>query len=323
MLEDAALAGLPIDQYNGNAAGYSGPLNAHEIYAGSAEGTGDAPAEVIVSKNADITRPAAQPGGPDRGGCRLPTGLHGKVTQRLLRHERPKFARRREVQAVFAETDDVEGWLAREGAANREGHAAIIYRRNLVGTPVSAGPADRKSMRKVFVCPDRGFTLVELLIVVAVISVIAAIAVPGLLRSRMTANEVSAIASLRLTSTAQIAYAASCGDSAFASSFVVLATPPTGTSAPFISSDLGRPAPFVKSGFTINFQPGAGSVAGPPDCNGSSTLTAFYATAVPQSLNITGSRAFAINNGKTVWQNTAGVAPLEPFTTSPTVTPIQ
>ena len=123
MLEDAALAGLPIDQDNGDAAGYAGALNAHEIHAGSGDGTSDAPSEVIVSQNADITRPAAQASGSDGSGCRLPAGLHGKVTQRLLRHERPKFSRRREVQAVFAETDDVEGWLAREGAANREGHA--------------------------------------------------------------------------------------------------------------------------------------------------------------------------------------------------------
>ena len=178
-------------------------------------------------------------------------------------------------------------------------------------------------MRRVSVCPENGFTLVELIVVVAVISVIAAIAVPGLLRSRMTANETSAIASLRLTSTAQIAYSASCGGAAFAASFVILATPPAGTTAPFISADLGLVAPFVKSGFTINFQPGAGAVAGPPDCNGSATLTAFYAPAVPQTLGITGTRAFAINNGKTVWQNTAGVAPTEPFTTSASVTPIQ
>ncbi len=178
-------------------------------------------------------------------------------------------------------------------------------------------------MRRVSVCPEKGFTLVELVVVVAVVSVIAAIAVPGLLRSRMTANETSAIASLRLTSTAQVAYSASCGGAAFATSFEVLATPPSGTSAPFISNDLGRPAPFVKSGYTLDFLPGAGSIAGPPDCNGTATLTAFYASAVPQSPGMTGTRAFAINNGKTVWQNTAGVAPGEPFTTSPTVAPIQ
>ncbi|HUF49120.1 MAG TPA: type II secretion system protein [Vicinamibacterales bacterium] len=162
---------------------------------------------------------------------------------------------------------------------------------------------------------EAGFTMIEALIAGGVILVLVAMAVPGLLRARLTANEVGAIASLRVTAAAQKAYAAACGEGRYAATFVVLGTRGPAGAPPFISDDFGLVVAPVRTGYAFTLGPGQDATPGPPDCGGTATVSTYYASAVPLTIGRTGTHSFAVNGRSVIWERAGDVAPAEPFGT--------
>jgi prepilin-type N-terminal cleavage/methylation domain-containing protein len=157
-----------------------------------------------------------------------------------------------------------------------------------------------------------GFTLIELMIVVMLIGILSALSAPFLIAARSSANEASAVQALRTLVSAQSTFSNVCGNGAYTTSLTMLVT------EEFASPDLDITP---KSGFSFQLVGALGSRPSGTDCTGQPTRTGFYFRAEPLAAN-TGRRGFATNHVGTIWQDTNGIAPPEPFAAGPTISPI-
>jgi prepilin-type N-terminal cleavage/methylation domain-containing protein len=145
---------------------------------------------------------------------------------------------------------------------------------------------------------QKGFSLIELLIVVAIILIIAAIAIPNLLRSKMAANEASAVATLRTLNTSAVSYSTSYGNyppSLASMGPIASGGTPSSTTADLVDSVLGQD-PATKSGYTFVYV-GTGS-----------PISAYGITATPVNVGTTGQRGFFTDQSGVIRADPAGAA---------------
>jgi hypothetical protein len=161
---------------------------------------------------------------------------------------------------------------------------------------------------------DDGFTLIDLLFVVALIGTVSTLAIPGLMRARNAAQSASALGTIRLVNSAQLSFAITCGLGFYAPDFPTLARKPPMSDEAFLSRDLATGATFIKSGYNFSMA-GTPFPGSPESCNGLAAGAAptGYAMVADELASLPDKgRFFGTNSDGVIYEHVASLAETMP-----------
>lgn len=163
---------------------------------------------------------------------------------------------------------------------------------------------------------SRGFTLVEMLLVVAIVGILATISIANYRHARLRGTETAAIGALSAINRAQFAFMQTCGRQKFAPHLTTLGKTGPGASSPFLSPDLTGSDEVEKSGYKIQM---AGTEVLEPmqTCTGDTPVESYQVTADPVVENSTGKRYFGTNVTLVIYENVETFVGKMPETTAP------
>lgn len=148
----------------------------------------------------------------------------------------------------------------------------------------------------------RGFTLVELLIVIGILGVLLSLAVVSYRHARIRGSETAALAALAAINQAQYSYMATCGNHRFAPHLTSLGRPNPATQVPYLSADMTGANEIRKSGYLIRM---SGTEVTDPiqTCTGEMPVVGYQTTADPETPGLTGIRFFGTNVDLVVYED--------------------
>jgi len=149
---------------------------------------------------------------------------------------------------------------------------------------------------------SRGFTLIEMLVVIALVGVLSSIAVASYRHARLRGAETTAIGTLDSINKAQFAYMQTCGNQRFAPTLLSLGVPVPGSGTAFLSPDLTQSDPLTKGGYLITMT-GTEIVDASPTCTGATPISGYQVTADPLTPGFSGTRYFGTNVERVIFED--------------------
>ena len=165
---------------------------------------------------------------------------------------------------------------------------------------------------------ESGFTLIDMLFVIALIGLLSTLAIPGLMRAKGAAQSASALGTMRVINSAQLSFAITCGLGFYSPDLQTLGVRPPSAIDAFLTPEMSSSPTFIKSGYTFSMA-GVALPGAPASCNGlaAGAASSGYAAVADPLDKTPPARFFGTNADGTLYEDTATFSATMPETGPP------